>query len=95
MPDTQITERYLSPYDTGKRYEPNPWALPPSRADLEEMPPMALALEEARFGKVDFDDENGDTGFTVWVERNERGIPVVHVQQTGVDPVAIEIHRGE
>lgn len=93
MPDMQTTERYLSPYDTGKRYEPAPW--PTATVDLGDVAPIGRELEEARFGKVDFDDENGDTGFTVWVERNERGIPVVHVQQTGVDPVAIEIHRGE
>ena len=94
MSDAQITERYLSPYDTGKRYEPRPWHTL-SRADLEEMAPIGREMEEDRFGKVDLDDENGDTGFTVWVERNERGIPVVHIQQTGIDPVAIEIHRNE
>ena len=89
-----ITEKYLSPYDTGKRYEPQPWVVGEGLA-ATSAEPIALEMAEDRYGKVDYEDENGLTGYTIWVERNERGIPVVHIQQTGIDPVAIEIHRGE
>ena len=61
---------------------------------MSELPPTARGMEEDRFGKVDFDDDAGETLFTMWVERNERGRHVVHIQDTGGVPIAVEMHRG-
>ena len=82
----------LTPYDTGKRAEPKPW--PTTTVPMSELPPTARGMEEDRFGKVDFDDDAGETLFTMWVERNERGRHVVHIQDTGGVPIAVEMHRG-
>lgn len=84
---------YLTPYDTGKRAEPQPWGTI-SRDALAEASPIELALEEDRFGKVDFDDDEGASVVTIWVERNDRGFPVVHIQPLGHD-VGIEVHRDQ
>lgn len=83
--------RTLTPYDTGKRAEPKAW-LRSSALMLAQMEPIERELEEDRYGKVDFEDENGDDLFTIWVETNEAGHPVVHIQQIGPTPVAIRIH---
>jgi len=85
-------EKYLSPYDTGKRCEARLWGTPHDSASMAELPQIERDMIEARMGKVDFDDENGDSLFTVWVERNEQGARVVHIQQLGPTPVAIRIH---
>lgn len=82
--------KHLTPYDTGVRAEPRVW--PTTTIDLNDLAPIARGLEEDRFGRVDFDDENGDSLFTVWVERNEQGAHVVHIQQLGPVPVALRIH---
>lgn len=79
----------LTPYDTGVRAEPKLW----STSQLADLSPIERSLEEDRYGKVDFDDDGGTSLLTVWVERNERGFPVVHIQQLGVDEVAVVIHR--
>ncbi len=86
-----VTRTVLTPYDTGLRAEPKVWPTP-TRISLARSAPIARELDEDRFGRVDFDDENGESLFTVWVERNEQGARVVHIQQLGPEPVAIRIH---
>lgn len=80
---------YLSPYDTGQRAEPRVWPLLYVDQDVA---PIEREMTEDRYGRVDFDDENGDSLFTVWVDRNEQGARVVHIQQLSQTPVAIRIH---
>lgn len=58
----------LTPYDTGKRLEPVPWV---RGASVEGYPP-------SNFGKVDFDNEEGGTDATLWIERNEDGTYTLH-----------------
>ena len=81
---------YLTPYDTGQRAEPRVWTN--AGDSLDQFGPIARGMEEDRYGRVDFDDENGDSLFTVWVDRNEQGARVVHIQQLSQTPVAIRIH---
>lgn len=52
-----------SPYDTGEILEPLVW---PTNGRME------------RFGRVDFENDEGGTDVTVWVERGPDG-PFVHV----------------
>jgi hypothetical protein len=54
----------LTPYDKGDRLEPRPWHVQPR--NLEKDPE-----EAARYGKVDFDNEESATFLTAYVERNE------------------------
>lgn len=56
----------LTPYDTGKRLTPEPWV----RGG------MVRPAED--YGKVDFDNEEGGTDLTLWVERNEDGSYTLH-----------------
>ncbi len=53
----------LTPYDTGDRLEPKPWHVQPLN--------LPDADEAARYGRVDFDNDSGETVLTAWVERNE------------------------
>jgi transcriptional regulator of heat shock response len=55
--------RLLTPYDTGSRLEPKPWHVQPR--NLLQDP-----AEAHRYGKVDFDDDEGATRLTVHVARN-------------------------
>jgi hypothetical protein len=54
----------LTPYDTGTRLEPKPWHVQPR--NLPQDP-----AEAHRYGKVDFDDDEGATRLTVHVARNK------------------------
>lgn len=80
-----------TPYDTGQRYEPHEWSTLTDA--LDEASPISLEMLEDRFGKVDFCDESGRPQFTVWVERNADGEPVVHVVPFNPTPVAVRVHR--
>lgn len=86
-----MSSEYLTPYDTGQRAEPKPWRRIGGEM-VAAMGPIAREMAEDRFGRVDFDDENGESLFTIWVDRNEQGARVVHIQQLGQTPVAIRIH---
>ena len=55
----------LTPYDTGKRLQPMPWHVQPLN-----LPDPA---EEDQYGRVDFDDDEGATILTGWVEKTEAG----------------------
>jgi len=60
----------LTPFDTGVRLEPQPW--------------QPLLAEPQDWGKVDYDNDESNTVFTIWVE-NQQGEYVVH----------IDCHHGE
>jgi hypothetical protein len=60
----------LTPYDTGQRHEPQPWS---------PWDQYAHDFDDDRYGKVDFDDNAGETSCTVWVQGHEDGRDVVHV----------------
>lgn len=70
---------YLTPYDTGRRCEPRPWPTA-TRQRLENASPDALGLEEDRFGKVDFEDDEGGAVCVVHVERSRNGTCSVHIE---------------
>lgn len=70
-------QQALSPYDTGERNEPKVWL--PYGTDVTEATPAE------NFGKVDFDDDCGETDCTVYVERNDDGTKTVHVLSHGDD----------
>lgn len=53
----------LTPYDTGERLEPRIW--PTSEPGVN--------YSRTRYGKVDFDGEDGFTAATLWIERKEDG----------------------
>ncbi|QIG59085.1 hypothetical protein SEA_RUBYRALPH_77 [Microbacterium phage RubyRalph] len=80
----------LTPYDTGKRAEPRPWAIP-TRDQIATAEPIDRGLLEDRFGKVDFDDDESSTIVTVWVEHDVLGRPVVHIQEQHPD-VTVRFH---
>lgn len=80
----------LTPYDTGKRAEPKPWATVTGR-ELATSEPIDRGLLEDRFGKVDFDDDESSTIVTVWVERDELGRVIVNVQEQRPD-VMVRFH---
>lgn len=50
----------LTPYDQGTRLEPKPWQVQNLNLPDEE--------EADRYGRVDFDNDEGATGLTVYVE---------------------------
>jgi len=79
----------LTPYDTGKRAEPKVWPTP-TRSELTSTPPIERALIEADYGKVDFENDEGTTVATVWIEGTADGY-VVHIDME--DP-RIEVHHG-
>ena len=55
----------LSPYDTGARLDPKVW---PVNGDSD------------RYGRVDFDDDEGATQFTAYGERRSEGSYALHVE---------------
>ena len=63
-----------TPYDTGARAEPRVWSLLHGEAD--------------RYGRVDFEDSNGDTICTIWVEGTEDGESIIHIQNFGMGNIA-------
>lgn len=85
-----MTDSYLSPYDTGKRAEPQPWAHSPANV-VAEMAPIAREMAEEMFGKVDFDNDESAHVATVWFEKNADDHYVLHV--AGMDDVRIEVHN--
>jgi hypothetical protein len=60
----------LTPYDTGERLEPAVWRPRPEDPDS--------------YGRVDFENDEGATEFTVWFEK-QQGEYVMHVQCNFVD----------
>ncbi|UVG35430.1 hypothetical protein SEA_ZAGIE_77 [Microbacterium phage Zagie] len=81
----------LTPYDRGVRGEPKVWPHV-TRSELAILAPIALELEEDRFGRVDFDDDEGATMLNVRVEREADGRVFLHVDLVGIDEVAVIVH---
>lgn len=81
----------LTPYDRGVRGEPKVWPHA-TRKDLESMSPIELEIEENRFGRVDFDDDEGATLLNVHVQREADGRIFLHVDLVGADEVAVIVH---
>lgn len=79
--------RTLTPYDTGRRGEARPW---PVRS-LTNLPPLERELEEDRYGKVDFDNDESNTLVTVWIELTAAGEHVVHIQEHTAE-VMVKVH---
>lgn len=73
----------LTPYDTGARLEPMPWHVQPRN--------LAAPDEAARYGKVDFDDEEGATFLTAYVERDEDKGYTLHADVQGDGAVEVKL----
>lgn len=78
----------LTPYDTGKRAEPHIWSITDPGAEPGS---VIWGIDQDRYGRVDFDDDGGETLVTVWVEKNELGEHVVHIQQLSTE-ASVRIH---
>lgn len=72
----------LTPYDTGSRAEPSTWT--PSNSHLYSMPTddraRILAQHGDDFGKVDFDNPEGQAIATVWATPTDDGW-TLHIHQ--------------
>lgn len=62
----------LTPYDTGDRLEPKPWSI----AHTE---PGGSAEDRDRYGRVDFDNDESGTEFTVCAKRGDDGKAVLEI----------------
>lgn len=74
----------LSPYDHGTRLEPNPWVKNGVTGNDEPRPASA-----DDYGRVDFDNEEGATEFTVWAVPTEDGI-MIRVDSMSEAPITVE-----
>lgn len=72
------TNQDLTPYDTGDRAEPTVWGLDGGDRD--------------RYGRVDFDDDEGSTVATIYLERNSDGDYVVHIDTARRIQISIDPH---
>lgn len=77
-----MSDTALTPYDTGARAEPKPWEI---RDPEAEPGSVAWSMDQDRYGKVDFTDEEDASIATVWIEKSEHGQSIVHVQQLGAE----------
>ncbi|NKY96588.1 hypothetical protein [Nocardiopsis alborubida] len=84
---------YLTPYDTGARCEPRVWPTPTQLA-LEKSSSDARAIEEDRFGRVDFDNDEATTVCTVHIERGEDGRYVVVIGLRHEKPIIVVDDNG-
>lgn len=66
----------LTPYDTGDRLEPHPWV----RGEVASPGGLPWRVEVGDFGRVDFDDDEGRTVLTLYVERSVTGGYALHVE---------------
>ena len=71
MTTHQSSQPSLSPYDTGVRLEPRSW-LPYGTG-------VTITTPAENFGKVDFDDDAGETTAVAYVERDDDGKYTLHV----------------
>lgn len=65
--------RLLTPYDTGQLLEPKPWVPWHSYSPSEQQDELRKQSLDGRWGKVDFDDDEGGTVATVHAERQGDG----------------------
>lgn len=78
----------LTPYD-GERLEPRPWVPGGlNAAQLVGVPFGTPAPTFEDFGRVDFDDEENRTVFTVYVDRDPHGY-VLHVEDLAEEALTV------
>lgn len=78
-----------TPYDTGDRCEPKVWL--PQGTDVTPATPVGS------FGKVDFDDEAGDTVLVAYVERDDNERHSIHITpmiDEGDLRIVLHSHKG-
>jgi DNA-directed RNA polymerase subunit L len=73
----------LTPYDTGDRLEPKPWHVQPLNLPSPE--------EADRYGRVDFDNDSGETVLTACIERKEGKSYTLHAYVHGIENVQMEL----
>lgn len=77
----------LNPYDTGERCEPHIWVASATPGQSKEQ------NDRDRYGKVDFDNDSGETLCTVYVEKNPDGTRTVHVQSMcDAEELTVQLH---
>lgn len=79
----------LTPYDTGDRLEPHPWV----RGEVASPGGLPRRVETDDFGRVDFDDDEGRTVLTLYVERTEAGYTLRVENLT--EPLRVEVAQPE
>lgn len=72
-------QRALSPYDTGERAQPQVWVTPDQRRPAED--------NRDSYGRVDFDDADGTTLCTIWVEGTDGGTSIIHIENHGMSGI--------
>lgn len=81
--DRPMERNQLTPYDTGEVLEPAIWG-------GEHGPSLPHLMDRDEYGKVDFDNDGGETVVTVWVQRNcETGAYEVMVRDFSAEGVTI------
>lgn len=75
----------LTPYDTGQRLEPHAWV----QGQVATPGGLPRQVEVDDYGRVDFDNDEGATVLTAYVERTATGGYVLHVDST--EPVDVEV----
>ena len=73
----------LTPYDTGERLEPHRWV-------TEHTGPKQTTPRD-RFGRVDFDNDEGRTALSLYVERTAQGY-TLHVERSADVALTVEVH---
>lgn len=79
--------RELNPYDTGQALEPKSWLPYDTR--------VSPATPKDNFGKVDFDDENGDTEVVIQVLRDDKDEYTIHITPLSEKTPHINIIRDQ
>ncbi|MEA5456724.1 hypothetical protein SPF06_18530 [Sinomonas sp. JGH33] len=69
----------LTPYDRGDRLEPHPWVRGPIAHPTTGLPRVVNSDD---YGRVDFDDDEGATVLTAYVERSGDGY-TLHLENVG------------
>lgn len=80
-----MKQQIITPYDTGERLEPKSWHVQPRNLPSEE--------EEERYGRVDFDDDEGRTVLTAYVERTPTGY-AMHIENAA-EPITATVAAAE
>lgn len=80
-----MDQQIVTPYDTGGRLEPKAWHVQPRNLPSQE--------EAERYGRVDFDDDEGCTVLTAYVERTPTGY-AVHIENAA-EPLIVTIAEVE
>jgi hypothetical protein len=84
-----MTDRTLTPYDTGERLEPHLWV----RGEVASPGGLPRRACVDDYGRVDFENEEGGTVLTVHVSRTAGGY-TLHVENL-TDPILVEVESPE